>query len=104
MKKRKRAPGGGRKPMGAFRGLTVSTSWRMPVDLYELLKCSREERSKEKGRKISLGQELLDRLRDSLSKDRDRLTRIINFRLRQRPDTKLRFYRLTADPKQNSIG
>jgi hypothetical protein len=99
MQKQKRAPGGGRKPKGEFRGLTVSTSWRMPADLYDLLEHSRKLRSEKRGREFSLGQELLFRLRDSFSRERDavsdREARSINHAIRNDADSRQALYRLT---------
>jgi hypothetical protein len=73
--KQKRAPGGGRKPKGAFSGLTSPLSIRMPPDMRKEL----ESASKKKG--WSLTQELLWRLRVSLNKQqevrRDPATRAI---------------------------
>jgi Arc-like DNA binding domain len=64
MKKRKRAPGGGRKPSGDFGELTVKFSVRMPASMREELKRS----AKKRGR--SDGQELLARLQGSFNRDR----------------------------------
>ena len=66
MKKRKRAPGGGRKPSGEFRNLTVVKSVRMPEDLYDQL-----ERARQAGGR-SFNQELLNRAKKSFDRDRDR--------------------------------
>jgi Arc-like DNA binding domain len=63
--KRKRAPGGGRKPKGAFSGLTSPLSIRMPPEMRKEL----ESAAKKKG--WSLTQELLWRLRVSLSKEQE---------------------------------
>jgi hypothetical protein len=66
MKSRKRAPGGGRKPSGEFRNLTVVKSVRMPRDLYDQL-----ERARQVGGR-SFNQELLNRAKKSFDHDRDR--------------------------------
>jgi Arc-like DNA binding domain len=66
MKKRKRAPGGGRKPEGEFRSLTVVKSMRMPPDLYDRLERTRQARGR------SFNQELLNRLKESFDYDRIR--------------------------------
>jgi len=71
MKKRKRAPGGGRKPMGDFSGLTSVMSFRMPDGMREQLEKSAKARSRALKRNVSLSQELLFRLRVSLNRDRD---------------------------------
>ena len=63
--KRKRAPGGGRKPKGAFSGLTSPLSIRMPPEMRKEL----ESAAKKKG--WSLTQELLWRLRVSLNKEQE---------------------------------
>ena len=63
--KRKRAPGGGMKPKGAFSGLTSPLSIRMQPEMRKELEAS----AKKKG--WSLTQELLWRLRASLSKERE---------------------------------
>ena len=64
MKKRKRAPGGGRKPTGGFAELTVPFSVRMPASMRDELKGA----AKKRGR--SDGQELLARLQGSFDRDR----------------------------------
>jgi Arc-like DNA binding dprotein len=66
MKKRKRAPGAGRKPQGEFSQLTVPFSVRMPAAMRNELK----KAARDRGRKE--GQELLRRLQDSFTQDRDR--------------------------------
>ena len=66
MKKRKRVPGGGRKPQGEFSGLTVPFSVRMPATMRDELKSAARKRGKKEG------QELLRRLQDSFTQDRDR--------------------------------
>jgi hypothetical protein len=65
MKKRKRAPGGGRKAGGEFRQLTAVMSLRMPQDLRDQLESAR----KASGRTLS--QELLWRASGSFDRDRD---------------------------------
>ncbi len=66
MAKRKRAPGGGRKPRGQFAKLNSPLSIRMPKEMRtELAAAAR------KGRK-SVTQELLRRLQDSFHRDRDK--------------------------------
>ena len=73
--KRKRGPGGGRKPKGAFSGLTSPLSIRMPPEM------RKELESAAKKKDWSLTQELLWRLRVSLNKEqesrRDPTTRAI---------------------------
>jgi hypothetical protein len=64
MKKRKRAPGGGRKPSGDFAELTVKFSVRMPATMRDELKRSAQKRRR------SDGQELLARLQGSFDRDR----------------------------------
>ena len=64
--KRKRAPGGGRQPSGAFSKLTSPLSVRMPAEMREELEVAAKESGK------SLGQELLRRLQDSFNRDRDK--------------------------------
>ena len=56
--KRKRAPGGGRKPKGAFSKLTSPLSLRMPSDMRDEL----EAAAKASGKSVS--QELLRRLQE----------------------------------------
>ena len=65
MKKRKRAPGGGRKPQGEFRNLTAVMSLRMPQDLRDQL-----ERARKASRR-TLSQELIARASASFERDRD---------------------------------
>lgn len=65
--KRKRAPGGGRKPRGAFSKLTSPLSLRMPSDMRDEL----EAAAKASGKSVS--QELLRRLQNTFSRDRDRV-------------------------------
>jgi hypothetical protein len=65
MIKRKRAPGGGRKPGGEFRNLTAVMSLRMPQDLRDQLERAR------KVSKRSLSQELIARAEASFGRDRD---------------------------------
>src|SRR5436189_189765 len=62
----KRAAGGGRKPRGEFEQLTVPFSVRMPDYLRKQL-----EAAARKSRR-STGQELLRRLDNSFSRDRDK--------------------------------
>jgi hypothetical protein len=64
--KRKRAKGGGRKPKGPFSELTSPLSIRMPTDLREEL----ENAAQRSGKNVS--QELLRRLSDTFSQDRDK--------------------------------
>jgi hypothetical protein len=64
MGKRKRAPGGGRKPQGEYSGLTVPFSVRMPATMRAELK----KAAKKSGRKD--GQELLRRLQNSFNENR----------------------------------
>ena len=75
--KRKRAPGGGRKPKGEFAGLPSPLSVRMPADMRAQL----EAAARRSGR--SMSQEVLRRLNSSLSRERneagDRATRALCF-------------------------
>jgi hypothetical protein len=86
VKKRKRAPGAGRKPKGEFSRLGTAISWRMPPLIRDRLEESRKVRGEKLGREISLSQELMYRVNDSLNRERnakeDRLTRSINHALR----------------------
>jgi hypothetical protein len=66
--KRKRAPGGGRKPKGDFAGLTSPVCIRMPPALRAQLKTA----ARRSGRSIS--QEVLSRLDGSLNRERDKAT------------------------------
>jgi Arc-like DNA binding domain len=66
MQKRKRAPGGGRKPKGDFSELTSPLSIRMPAEMREQLEAS----ASGSGRSVS--QEVLRRIQGSFSQDRDR--------------------------------
>ena len=65
-KPKKRAPGAGRKPQGDFEQLTSTFSMRMPQELREQL-----EAAAKKNRR-STAQELLRRLYDSFSINRDK--------------------------------
>jgi Arc-like DNA binding domain len=65
MKKRKRAPGGGRKAKGEHRNLTAVMSLRMPQDLREQLERARQASGR------SLSQELLWRASNTFKRDRD---------------------------------
>jgi hypothetical protein len=69
--------------MGAFSRLTAVTSWRMPADIREQLERSRKARSRRLRKPISLGQELLYRLRNSFDREqdeaRDPAMRALNF-------------------------
>lgn len=75
--KRKRAPGGGRKPKGEFSNLTSPLSIRMPADIRDQLR----KAAAQNGRSAS--QELLGRLKKSLDyethKERDRAMRALCF-------------------------
>jgi hypothetical protein len=75
--RRKRAPGGGRKPKGDFSRLESPVSVRMPQDMRTQL----EAAARRSGRSVS--QELLTRLDISLNKDRNKAVdpamRAINF-------------------------
>jgi hypothetical protein len=64
--KRRRAPGGGRKPKGAFKNLASPLSIRMPADMRSEL----EAAAKANGSSVS--QELLRRLQNSFNRDRDK--------------------------------
>jgi Arc-like DNA binding domain len=64
MAKRKRAPGGGRKPKGDFSELTTPLTIRMPGEMRKEL-----EAAAKKGCK-SVTQELLRRLQNSFNRDR----------------------------------
>jgi len=66
MKKRKRAPGGGRKPEGELRDLKAVMSLRMPQDLRDQLEQARQASGR------SLSQELLARARLSFDRERER--------------------------------
>jgi Arc-like DNA binding domain len=66
MARRKRAPGGGRKPKGDFNNLSSPFSLRMPLDLRKQLELA----SRRSGRSIS--QEILRRVQNSFQRDRDR--------------------------------
>jgi hypothetical protein len=63
--KRKRAPGGGRKPSGPFQRNTAQLTVRMPESMRSELEASAHKRG------WSLTQELLWRVRVSLSKERE---------------------------------
>ena len=80
MAKRKRL---GRRPAGRFSGLTAVTTWRMPADIRAQLESARKARSEKLGRKISLSQEMLNRLQGSFDRERDeernRVTRAFYF-------------------------
>jgi hypothetical protein len=73
----------GRRPAGRFSGLTAVTTWRMPADMRAQLESARKARSKKLGRKISLSQEMLNRLQGSFNRERDverdRVTRAFYF-------------------------
>ena len=64
--KKRRKPGGGRKPAGEFRNLTAVMSLRMPQDLRDQL-----ERARKVSRR-SLSQELIARAEASFELDRDK--------------------------------
>ena len=64
--KRKRAPGGGRKPKGEFAGLESPLSIRMPAEMRARLAASARRSNR------SLSQEVLARLNRSLNKDIDK--------------------------------
>jgi hypothetical protein len=76
--KRRRAPGGGRKPKAGGAGATPAMSIRVPAELRAQL----EAAQKRSGRK-SLSDEMLARLNKSFSRDRDKATdpamRALNF-------------------------
>jgi hypothetical protein len=63
MAKRKRAPGGGRKPAGDFNNLTVPFSVRMPARMRDQIEAARGRRS--------AGQEVLTRLQESFKRDEE---------------------------------
>ena len=65
MKKRQRAPGGGRKPQGEFRNLTAVMSLRMPQDLRDQLEGAR------RASRRTLSQELIARASASFERDRN---------------------------------
>jgi Arc-like DNA binding dprotein len=75
--KRRRAPGGGRKPKGPISGLTSPLSVRMPPEMRSQLASAAKKRG------VSFTQEILWRLRRSLSQNRedrrDRATRAYCF-------------------------
>jgi hypothetical protein len=64
--KKKRAPGGGRKPGGEFSHLTAFFGVRMPHDLREQLEAAAEKTGR------SASQELLARLNSSLTRQREK--------------------------------
>ena len=64
MRKRKRAPGGGRKAQGELQQLTAIMSVRMPQDLRDQLQRARQASGR------SLSQELLWRAKSSFDRDR----------------------------------
>ena len=66
MKKRKHAPGQGRKPKGDFSRLTVPFSVRMPATMRNELKKAARERGRTEG------QELLSRLQGSFNREREK--------------------------------
>jgi hypothetical protein len=66
MKRRKRAPGGGRRPQGDFSRLTVPFSVRMPATMRDELKRAAQERGRTEG------QELLGRLQGSFNREREK--------------------------------
>lgn len=66
MKKRKRAPGGGRRPQGDFSRLTVPFSVRMPATMRDELKRAAQRRGRTEG------QELLGRLQGSFNREREK--------------------------------
>ena len=77
-RKRKRAPGGGRKPSGPFRHSAAQLTVRMPDDMRARLEAAAQKKG------WSLSQELLWRLRVSFEKDnyadhRDPATRALCF-------------------------
>src|SRR5262245_41075558 len=63
MAKRKRAPGGGRKPMGEFRNLESPFSLRMPSHLRKQLDNAKRRSGK------SISQEVLERVKSSFRRD-----------------------------------
>jgi len=73
----------GRRPAGRFSGLTAVTTWRMPADIRAQLESARKARSERLGKKISLSQEMLNRLQSSFNRERDeerdRVTRAFYF-------------------------
>ncbi len=66
MKKRKRAPGGGRKPQGPYHGKTAVLSTRIT----QALRTALEKSAQQSG--LSLSQEVEARLRNSLTRIRSR--------------------------------
>ncbi len=62
--KRKRAPGGGRKPSGPFAHMTQSVTIRMPTEMRAELEDAAQKRHR------SLSQEILVRLNNSLARER----------------------------------
>ena len=79
--KRKRAPGGGRKPAGPFKKNASQLTIRMPSDMRAELEAAAHKRG------WNVTQETLWRLRGSLSKDRldrhDQVTRALCFLIAQ---------------------
>jgi hypothetical protein len=65
---RKRAPGGGRKPRGAFSQLAATLSIRMPADMRAKLEASAARRP---GKGWVLTQEILHRLQRTFDRERD---------------------------------
>jgi hypothetical protein len=66
VKKRKRAPGGGRKPKGEFSNLSANITIRMPSEMREQLNRAAAKSSR------SLAQEMLWRLRLSFQREREK--------------------------------
>ena len=89
-RKRKRAPGGGRKPSGPFRHSAAQLTVRMPDDMRARLDAA----AKKKG--WSLSQELLWRLRVSFEKE--------NYRDRRDPATRALCFLIAETAQRVHIG
>ena len=89
-RKRKRAPGGGRKPSGPFRHSAAQLTVRMPDDMRARLDAA----AKKKG--WSLSQELLWRLRVSFEKE--------NYRDRRDPATRALCFLIAETAQRVRIG
>src|SRR6516225_7182787 len=68
---RKRAPGGGRKPMGDFSGLTAVMSLRLSAEMRARLDTAARKTSRRLKRKWGISQELLRRVQGSFERERD---------------------------------
>jgi hypothetical protein len=66
--KRKRKPGGGRKPLGPLKGSRAKLTMRLPVQMRKELEARAKARAKERNRKPSLSQEVQFHLQQSFSR------------------------------------